>query len=276
MRLSLALAFLFFIGSCFGWVLELLYRNLTHRHKKWINPGFCTGPYLPIYGFGLCTLFLLASLEDLHLIADPVWNRVVLFIAMAVAMTLIEYIAGLALPEISESPTVGLFKPLGQYSGNHLPAVLLLLGGAWRGVLFSGASLYLECAGVVVQQSGVFLLHWYVLRRVHHRRGAFQPDHRQAEAVRRGKQGRREIREHQGPHPGFQPECRCQVSLFLPLPFGQPSGRALEGNVSQAGKAERQSKVNFPKPPRFLRRLFAGFWANGTKIPEENRISSAL
>ena len=96
MRLSLALAFLFFIGSCFGWVLELLYRNLTHRHKKWINPGFCTGPYLPIYGFGLCTLFLLASLEDLHLIADPVWNRVVLFIAMAVAMTLIEYIAGLA------------------------------------------------------------------------------------------------------------------------------------------------------------------------------------
>ena len=96
MRLSLVLAFLFFIGSCFGWVLELLYRNLTHRHKKWINPGFCTGPYLPIYGFGLCTLFLLASLEDLHLIADPVWNRVVLFIAMAVAMTLIEYIAGIA------------------------------------------------------------------------------------------------------------------------------------------------------------------------------------
>lgn len=96
MRLSLVLAFLFFIGSCFGWVLELLYRNLTHRHKKWINPGFCTGPYLPIYGFGLCTLFLLASLENLHLIANPVWNRVVLFIAMAVAMTLIEYIAGLA------------------------------------------------------------------------------------------------------------------------------------------------------------------------------------
>ena len=52
-----------------------------------------TGPYLPIYGFGLCTLFLLASLEDLHLIADPVWNRVALFLAMAVAMTLIEYIS---------------------------------------------------------------------------------------------------------------------------------------------------------------------------------------
>lgn len=63
---------------------------------------------------------------------------------------------GSCLPEISESPAVGLFKPLGQYSGDHLPAVLLLLGGAWRGVLFSGASLYPECAGVVVQQSWRF------------------------------------------------------------------------------------------------------------------------
>ena len=276
MRLSLALAFLFFIGSCFGWVLELLYRNLTHRHKKWINPGFCTGPYLPIYGFGLCTLFLLASLEDLHLIANSVWNRVVLFIAMAVTMTLIEYIAGIACLKY-------LKVRLWDYSnlwGNIQGIICPLFSFFWAAL---GAAYYFlvhpyipECAGVVVQQSGVFLLHRHVLRRVHHRRGAFQPDHRQAEAVRRGKQGRREIREHQGPHPGFQPECRCQVSLFLPLPFGQPSGRAFEGNVSQAGEAERQSKVNFPKPPRFLRRLFAGFWANGTKIPEENRISSAL
>ena len=23
---------------------------------KWVNPGFLIGPYLPIYGFGLCGL----------------------------------------------------------------------------------------------------------------------------------------------------------------------------------------------------------------------------
>ena len=95
MNIALVLAFLFCIGSCLGWVLELLYRNLTHRNKKWVNPGFCTGPYLPIYGFGLCTLFLLASLEGVSLIKDPFWNKAVLFLAMAVGMTLIEYIAGL-------------------------------------------------------------------------------------------------------------------------------------------------------------------------------------
>lgn len=95
MSIFLTLAFLFFIGSALGWVLELLFRNLTNRNKKWVNPGFCTGPYLPIYGFGLCTLYLLASLEKFDLAADPFWNKIMLFAAMAVCMTLIEYIAGI-------------------------------------------------------------------------------------------------------------------------------------------------------------------------------------
>lgn len=95
MNIFLTLAYLFFIGSVFGWVLELLFRNIVHKSTTWINPGFCTGPYLPIYGFGLCTLYLLASLEGLNLIADPLWNKVVLFIAMAVGMTAIEYVAGI-------------------------------------------------------------------------------------------------------------------------------------------------------------------------------------
>lgn len=96
MSICLTLAYLFFIGAVLGWVMELLYRNLTQERKqKWINPGFCTGPYLPIYGFGLCVLYLIASLEQYDLIAAPFWNKVGLFSAMAVGMTLIEYIAGL-------------------------------------------------------------------------------------------------------------------------------------------------------------------------------------
>ena len=59
MSIFLTLAYLFFIGSTLGWVLELLFRNLTHKPEKLVNPGFCTGPWLPIYGFGLCVLFLL-------------------------------------------------------------------------------------------------------------------------------------------------------------------------------------------------------------------------
>ena len=95
MSIFLTLAYLFFIGSVLGWVLELLYRNLTQKNQKWVNPGFCTGPYLPIYGFGLCVLYLLASLEEYSLISDPFWNKAALFIAMAIGMTTIEYIAGI-------------------------------------------------------------------------------------------------------------------------------------------------------------------------------------
>lgn len=94
MNLFLTLAFLFFIGSTAGWVLELFYRHFASMKKgerKWINPGFCTGPYLPIYGCGLCVLFLLASLEG----CLPWMNKPVLFLLMALSMTAIEYVAGL-------------------------------------------------------------------------------------------------------------------------------------------------------------------------------------
>lgn len=94
MNMFLTLAFLFFVGSMAGWVLELVFRNVVHPSGKWINPGFCTGPYVPLYGFGLCTLFLLAMLENFNYISDPLWNKVGLFVTMAVSMTVIEYIAG--------------------------------------------------------------------------------------------------------------------------------------------------------------------------------------
>lgn len=98
MNLFLTLAFLFFIGSVSGWIIELLFRRFissSNPERKWINPGFCTGPYLPIYGFGLCLMYLIASLENFQLIKYPFWNKLVLFAIMALCMTVIEYIAGI-------------------------------------------------------------------------------------------------------------------------------------------------------------------------------------
>lgn len=98
MNLFLTLAFLFFIGSVIGWILELFFRKFfsgSNPEHKWINPGFCVGPYLPLYGFGLCLLYLIALLEQYSWIENPMWNKVALFAAMAVCMTVIEYIAGI-------------------------------------------------------------------------------------------------------------------------------------------------------------------------------------
>ena len=67
MNMFLTLAYLFFIGSTLGWVAELLYRRFlsgANPERKWINPGFCVGPYVPLYGSGLCILYLLASIGE--------------------------------------------------------------------------------------------------------------------------------------------------------------------------------------------------------------------
>lgn len=98
MNLFLILAFLFFVGSVSGWILELIFRRFvssSNPERKWINPGFCTGPYLPLYGCGLCLLYLIASLERFNFIQDAFWNKTALFFGMAVCMTAVEYVAGL-------------------------------------------------------------------------------------------------------------------------------------------------------------------------------------
>lgn len=59
-----------------------------------MNPGFLIGPYLPLYGFGLCIMYLLAGIENVLPEQSYMLNKIILFILMALAMTLIEYIAG--------------------------------------------------------------------------------------------------------------------------------------------------------------------------------------
>ncbi len=97
MGLFLTLAFLFFIGSMTGWVIELLFRRFistANPERKWINPGFCVGPYIPLYGVGLCLLFLIALIEPYLPALSPIGRKLLLFLAMAVCMTAIEYATG--------------------------------------------------------------------------------------------------------------------------------------------------------------------------------------
>ncbi len=85
MNVFLTLAFLFFIGSIIGWVLELFFRRIISR-GEWINPGFLVGPYLPLYGFSLCIFYLLAQIQ---------LNSILVILIMTISVTMIEYIAGL-------------------------------------------------------------------------------------------------------------------------------------------------------------------------------------
>ncbi len=88
MSLFLDFVFIFFIGSMIGWVGELLFRGILY--KKWVNPGFLVGPYLPIYGFGLASLTLIYLVFSGFSI-----NPFFIILLMGISMTLIELVGGL-------------------------------------------------------------------------------------------------------------------------------------------------------------------------------------
>lgn len=77
--------FLFLCGTFAGWVLEVFWRRYFGLARRWINPGFLSGPWLPLYGFGVIILYKICEL-DLSL---PV--RALVFL---LGMTLLEYITG--------------------------------------------------------------------------------------------------------------------------------------------------------------------------------------
>lgn len=88
MNMFLIFVFIFFIGSTFGYILELFFRRIVHG--KWVNPGFLVGPYLPIYGFSLTIMtFIHMVFERYNLL--PIFQ--VLLIGLTI--TLLELVGGL-------------------------------------------------------------------------------------------------------------------------------------------------------------------------------------
>ena len=100
MNKLLILLFLFSTGSVTGWVIELFFRRyldpVERKKKKWVNPGFFVGPYLPIYGSGLIVLYGLGHIKLPSLgVTHPVLEKLIIFIIMAACMTLLEFITGM-------------------------------------------------------------------------------------------------------------------------------------------------------------------------------------
>lgn len=98
-QIFLIVLYLFFFGAVGGWVLELLFRRFfsgANPERKWLNPGFLFGPCLPLYGFGTVLLFILSELDHqlFGSFSGTFWYYLVMFVVMALAMTLLEYIVG--------------------------------------------------------------------------------------------------------------------------------------------------------------------------------------
>jgi len=105
-----------------GWILETLYRSLRQGH--YVNAGFLSGPFVPIYGFG--ALFTAWVFEALHLVSPILrWSAVLLL------PTVLEYVASWIMELI-----FGL--KLWDYSGRFLNLkgrICLLFSLCWAGLI---------------------------------------------------------------------------------------------------------------------------------------------
>ena len=67
---------LFLFGAVIGYGIEVLFRRFFSA-KKWVNPGFLTGPWLPLYGFGVVVMFSFCVLFLVVLPVDwPIYNPI--------------------------------------------------------------------------------------------------------------------------------------------------------------------------------------------------------
>lgn len=138
MSLFLKLAYLFFIGSVLGWVIELLFRRFIsskNPERKWINPGFCVGPYVPLYGFGLSTMYVLAVSAD-EAMPDTVWGKVLMIVLMAAAMTLLEWVGGELLLKLSNIRLWDYTNEWGNINGLICPKFTLIWAACSAGYYF--------------------------------------------------------------------------------------------------------------------------------------------
>lgn len=96
MQLFFELLLIFACGSMVGWITEVFFRRFVSS-KMWINPGFLTGPVLPIYGFGIAALYILSDAIKLDINFNLPWyiNDIIVILSMGLIMTLIELFAGL-------------------------------------------------------------------------------------------------------------------------------------------------------------------------------------
>lgn len=103
---------LFLVGAVLGYLIEVLYRRFVSV-RKWVNPGFMKGPWLPMYGFGLIIMFFMTWMivvitpDDMtfynpigglfgkETVSGPCINDLLIIVIISALLILLEFIAGL-------------------------------------------------------------------------------------------------------------------------------------------------------------------------------------
>ncbi len=99
---------MFFIYSFLGWCFESCYVSL--KEKKWVNRGFMTIPFLPIYGFGAVSIIF----TTLPFISTPL----LVYIVAAVTATVLEFFTGSVMEKLFKVKYWDYSKNFMNYKGH--------------------------------------------------------------------------------------------------------------------------------------------------------------
>lgn len=89
----------FFIYCIIGWIYEVIWEFKVGN--GFVNKGFLHGPYLPVYGFGMMTLYfilrkLLNKKEGIWKVISPIF----IFVSIMIIVSTIEYFTSVGLEKI--------------------------------------------------------------------------------------------------------------------------------------------------------------------------------
>lgn len=77
-----------------GYIIEVIYKRVISM-RKWVNPGFMFGPYLPIYGFGTIILYQISEIIHSR-INVPILIEILIVIGVFfLSLTLLEFLTGI-------------------------------------------------------------------------------------------------------------------------------------------------------------------------------------
>lgn len=137
MDIFMTFSILFFGGSVFGWILELFFRKFfssQNPEHKWINPGFFTGPYVPLYGMGLCLLYILANIPIG--VENTVLLVVIRFFEMGTVLTALEFVVGFVTLKVTKVRLWDYSKVWGNIMGLVCPKFYLAWGALGTAYVF--------------------------------------------------------------------------------------------------------------------------------------------
>ncbi|QNB45003.1 hypothetical protein BR63_00895 [Thermanaerosceptrum fracticalcis] len=89
---------IFSLYSFGGWVLETVYASI--REKRFVNRGFLSGPFVPIYGFGALLVIFSSRIADNILGAGTMYSLPVKFFLAFLLASFLEYLVSLAMEKI--------------------------------------------------------------------------------------------------------------------------------------------------------------------------------